>query len=169
MVLIFDRCCILPCTYREKQEEVTLKDKLMLRWIRSYLFLLNYCERDPWHTISRSLKHIFSLSHAVKINIHQLSGTFCSNLWCATLGVHGLAFIIAALDPSPALEANAFVLSTSALVSVNALAQAEHLEAGILWPGPGSLPSSHTCHRASAFPVSGKPFLISVSEIATIW
>lgn len=66
------------------------------------------------------------------------------------------------------LEVNAFVLPTSALVSVNALAQAEHLEAGILWPGPGSLPSSHTCHRASAFPVSAKPFLVSVSEIATM-
>lgn len=41
-----------------------------------------------------------------------------------SLGVHDLAFIIVSLDTSPALEVNAFVLSTSALVSVNALAQA---------------------------------------------
>lgn len=41
-----------------------------------------------------------------------------------SLGVHDLAFIMVSLDKSPALKVNAFVLSTSALVSVNALAQA---------------------------------------------
>lgn len=86
-----------------------------------------------------------------------------------SLGVHDLAFIMVSLGTSPALEVNAFVLSTSALVSVNALAQAKHLEAGILWPCSGSLPLSHTCHRASAFPVSAKPFLVCVSKIVTIW
>lgn len=41
-----------------------------------------------------------------------------------SLGVHDLAFIIMSLNTSPALEVNAFFfLSTSALVSVNALAQ----------------------------------------------
>lgn len=39
-------------------------------------------------------------------------------------GVHDLAFIVVSLDTSPALEVNAFILSTSALVSVNGLAQA---------------------------------------------
>lgn len=41
-----------------------------------------------------------------------------------SLGAHNLAFIIVALDTSPASAVNAFVLSPSALVSVNALAQA---------------------------------------------
>lgn len=47
MGLIFDCHYILLCTWTEKQEEVTLKDKQMLRWICSYLFRLNYCERGP--------------------------------------------------------------------------------------------------------------------------
>lgn len=88
-----------------------------------------------------------------------------------SLGVHDLAFIIMSLNTSPALEVNAFFFSVYISTCF-----CECLGTGLTsgdWDPVTRFwfiaITSHTCHRASAFPVSAKPFLVCVSEIVTIW
>lgn len=74
--------------------------------------------------ILRSPACVFSLRHTLKVNIQEAALLLpaCDMLPSDSLGFNALIFTFSVPDSSPTSEVNAFVLSTLALVSLNALA-----------------------------------------------
>ena len=74
--------------------------------------------------VLRSPACVFSLRHIIKVNIQEVALLLaaCDMLPSDSLGFNGLIFYLSVPDSSPTSEVNAFVLSTLALVSLNALA-----------------------------------------------